>query len=512
MPLPLRLLLAAASGWVLALAFPPQDLWVVLPVGVAGVTLAATGTTLRAAALVGLVGGLGFFGPLLDWMRVVGTDAWIGLTLLEASFWVVLGIGLALVANLPGWPLWAGGVWVLVEAVRSVIPWGGFPWGRLAHALTDSLLLGWVHAGGVALLTAVAAAVGTLLAGIVRATVSRDGRRVAIAAVLVAAAVVGGAGLGALVSPPPVDGQATVAVVQGNVPRAGLDFLGQREAVLTNHIEATRALAGDVDDGAEPQPDVVLWPENSSDIDPFTDDAVRSRIDAVVAEVDAPTLVGVLVATQDGQQVENSAIVWDPQSGAGERYVKQHPVPFGEYVPGREIIAPLVGRLDRVPRDMRAGTEPGVLELGPITAGVVICFEIAYDAEVRETVLEGAETLVVQTNNATYGRTGQPEQQFAISRLRAVEHGRDVVIASTSGISGVVRADGTVDERTDEFTQAVIVTQVEARTSLTWATRSGLAWSWVLASVGVTGMMIGVVTRMRARRDIRAQEASVDGG
>ena len=512
MPLPLRLLVAAVSGWVLSLAFPPHDLWLVLPVGVAGVTLAATGASVRAAALVGLVGGLGFFAPLLDWMRVVGTDAWIGLTLLEASFWVALGIGLALVARLPGWPLWAGGVWVLVEAARSVIPWGGFPWGRLAHALTESLLLGWVHIGGVTLLTAVAAAVGTLLAGVVRAASGRDWRRATTAGVLVVAALLAGAGLQAVVSPPPVDAAATVAIVQGNVPRAGLDFLGQREAVLANHVEATRALARDIDEGIEPQPDVVLWPENSSDIDPFTDEGVRRRIDATVAEVDAPTLVGVLVGTEDGEQVENSAIVWDPQSGAGERYVKQHPVPFGEYVPGRELIAPLVGRLDRVPRDMRAGTEPGVLEIGPVTAGVVICFEIAYDAEVRETVLEGGEILVVQTNNATYGRTGQPEQQFAISRLRALEHGRDVVIASTSGISGLVRADGTVDEQTDEFTQAVIVAEVESRTALTWATRSGLAWSWVLAGVGVIGMMIGVVTRMRARRDVRSQQESTDVG
>jgi apolipoprotein N-acyltransferase len=156
---------------------------------------------------------------------------------------------------------------------------------------------------------------------------------------------------------------------------------------------------------------------------------------------------------------------------------------------------------------MRAGTGPGVLEIGPVTAGVVICFEIAYDAEVRETVLDGGEVLVVQTNNATYGRTGQPEQQFAISRLRALEHGRDVVIASTSGISGLVRADGAVDEKTEEFTQAVIVTPVDTRTALTWATRSGLGWSWVLAGIGVTGMLIGVVTTMRARRHLRATGA-----
>ena len=507
---PVRLLLAAASGWVLSRAFGPHDMWLLLPLAVAGVTLAATGASLRLAALTGFVAGLGFFAPLLSWMRVVGTDAWLGLAVLEASFWVLLGIGLALVARLSWWPLWAGGVWVLVEALRSVMPWGGFPWGRLAHALTDSLLLGWVHLGGVTVLSAVAAAVGTLLAGVIRAGVSRQWSRAALAAALVGAALLGGATVRVAVAPPPTTGQVTTAVVQGNVPRAGLDFLGQREAVLTNHVQATRELAADVVAGREDQPDVVLWPENSSDIDPFTDESVQRRIDAAVADVGAPTLVGVLVATEDGAQVENTAIVWDPQTGAGDRYVKRHPVPFGEYVPGRDLIAPLVGRLDRVPRDMRAGTEPGVLQIGPVTAGVVICFEIAYDAEVRDAVTEGGEMLVVQTNNATYGRTGQPEQQFAISRLRAIEHGRDVVIASTSGISGLIRADGTVEEKTDEFTRAVLVTRVDTRDELTWATRVGPFASWGLAAVGLAGMMRGALTRRRARV-ANGAEASDEG-
>jgi apolipoprotein N-acyltransferase len=499
-PLLARLVVAVVSGWALSYSFPPHDLWWVLPPAVAGITGACTGTTTWRATVVGLVAGLGFFLPLLDWMRVVGTDAWIGLSVLEAAFWAVLGAGLSLVARLPGWPLWAGGVWVLVEAMRSVMPWGGFPWGRLAYALVESPLLGWAHLGGVTGLTAVAATAGTLLAGLVTALGRGDHGRAIAAVGLVAALLGGGAMLTVAVSPPPVFGTATAAVVQGNVPRAGLDFQGQREAVLANHVEATRALADDVAEGAVPAPDFVLWPENSSDIDPFVDDSVRARIDEAVADVGAPTLVGVLVGTEDGAQVENSAIVWDPVTGAGDRYVKRHPVPFGEYVPGRDLIAPLVGRLDRVPRDMRAGVEPGVLTLGPVSVGVVICFEIAYDAEVHDAVTEGGQVLVVQTNNATYGRTGQPEQQFAISRLRAVEHGRDVLVASTSGISGLIRADGSVTEQSSEFTQTVFVRDVDLRDQLTWATRSGRAVAWLFAAVGALGMMGGMISGRREAR------------
>jgi len=498
-PLPLRFVVAAVAGWVLSYAFAPHDVWWLLPPAVALLTLACTGTTGGRGALVGLSGGLGFFVSLLSWLSVIGVDAWLGLALLQALFWAGLGAGLAVVARLPAWPLWAAGVWVLAEALRSVIPWGGFPWGRLAHALVDSPLVGFVHIAGVAGLSAVAAAVGTLLAGAALAAERRDVPRIVTALALVGVALAAGAVLRGTVDPPPTSSTVTAAVVQGNVPRLGLDFLGQREAVLTNHLEATEQLADDVAAGRSSQPDIVVWPENSSDIDPFRDESVARRIDDAVTLVDAPTLVGVLVATPDGEQVENTAIVWDPVDGAGERYVKRHPVPFGEYIPGRELVADLVGRLDRVSRDMRAGTEPGVLTLGPTTAGVVICFEIAYDAEVRDAVTEGGQLIVVQTNNATYGRTGQPEQQFAITRLRALEHGRDVLIASTSGISAILRADGSIAAVSEEFTRDLLVDDVALRDDLTWATRVGPAAAWTLAAVGIVGIIAGSVSSRRRR-------------
>jgi apolipoprotein N-acyltransferase len=155
---------------------------------------------------------------------------------------------------------------------------------------------------------------------------------------------------------------------------------------------------------------------------------------------------------------------------------------------------------------MVAGSQPGVLTVGPATLGVVICFEIAYDAEVRDTVTNGGEAIVVQTNNATYGRTGQPDQQFAISRLRAIEHQRDVLIASTSGISGIIRADGSVAAVTDEFVQRVLVDQVGLRTSLAWATRAGPAVAWTLALTGVAGIVAGVVIGIVARRSTDRQK------
>jgi apolipoprotein N-acyltransferase len=500
-----RLLAAIACGAALALAFPPYDWWPLLLPAVAGLTLLVRGVALRAAAGLGLVAGLSFFLVLLRWASVIGPDAWVLLALLEASAWLLLGAGLAAVQRLRLWPAWAAAVWVLVEAVRATVPLGGFPWGRLAYGVTDSPLLPWAALGGAAGVSAVVALAAQLLAlaalglrrpGAVRWTIPP-------AALAVAAALIAGPALVRL----PTDGRpVTVAAVQGNVPRVGMDFLGEREAVLKNHVQATARLTAQVRSGRLPAPDLVIWPENSSDIDPFRNPGAARRIDAAVADIGVPVLVGTLVyppgeAGSDGVEtvttVDNTGIVWDPVRGPGQRYVKRHPVPFGEYVPFRPLLQGVVQRLDRIPVDFASGDRPGVLDLGGTLVGDVICFEVAYDELLRDVVDGGAQLLTVQTNNATYGLTGQPEQQFAISRLRAVEHGRALVVAATSGISGVIAPDGTVLARTGQFEQALVVERVSTRTALTPATRMGRCPELVLSAAGALAVVVGLRRRRR---------------
>jgi apolipoprotein N-acyltransferase len=136
--LPVRLAVAVASGLLAAVAFEPFDWPYLLPVAVAGFTLAARGTGLRAAFGVGTAFGAAFMLVLLPWLRVIGTDAWIALSLLEAVFYGLGGVGTALVTRLRWWPLWAASVWVGVELLRGTVPFGGFPWGRLAFATVDT--------------------------------------------------------------------------------------------------------------------------------------------------------------------------------------------------------------------------------------------------------------------------------------------------------------------------------------------------------------------------------------
>lgn len=516
--------LAALAGLALALSFPPYDLWPLSGLAVAALALLTRGRTLRQGAWTGFALGLPFFFVLLRWLRVVGYDAVVGLSVIEALFLAVLGAGLALVSRLPAWPLWGACLWVAEELARDRLPFGGFPWGRLAFANTASPFTPLAALGGAPLVTFAVALAGGLLAFAVAALAklrapggsgaaedsgdpAAPGRgpgavRAALPGVealaLAAAVVLAGY---AVPVPTKADDTVDVALVQGNVQNPGMDFLGRPMMILDNHVDATLALAKDIKEGRARKPDLVIWPENSSDLDPFLYGQAYARIEEAVKAVGVPVLVGALV-DHPGKSgyVDNNGIVWDPKTGPGASYTKQHPVPFGEYVPFRDQLSKVITRLQRVQRDFYPGDHTGVLQVGPARLGDVICFEVAYDEIVRDTVTAGARALVVQTNNATYGRTGQPEQQLAMSRLRAVEHGRSVVTVATSGISAVVAPDGEVLQRSEEFTRDIIQARIPLRDGTTVADRAGAGPEWALAMVGLLSCAAAFLIGRRAHR------------
>ena len=493
-----RLLAALAAGLLLAVSFPPYGLWPLAFPAVATLSLATNGMRARAGAALGMVFGLGFFAILLSWMRVIGIDAWIALTLLESAFLAGLGAALAVTSRLRWWPLAHAALWVGAELLRARLPFGGFPWGRLAFGQAHTPLTPFAALGGAPLVTFLTALTGTLLAyAVATGYTSRSRARLLSAGVAVAgvAAIIG---LGfAVPVPASGDRSVTVALVQGNVPRLGLDFQGQRMAVIRNHVDATLDLARRIAVGDLPRPDLVIWPENATDIDPYRDSEVRSLIDGAVRAVGVPTLVGAVVDGGAQGRPQNTGIVWDPVTGPGQIYIKRHLVPFGEYVPLRSLLENGISRFDRIPRDFSPGDRVGVLTVGSARLGDVICFEVAYDDVVRDAVKGGGQAVVVQTNNATYGHTGQTEQQLAISRLRAVEHGRAMLIAATSGISALISPDGSIVDRSAEFTRDLIVAPTPLRGELTLADRIGDVPEWVLAGIGLVALAVAIANGRR---------------
>lgn len=531
--LPGRLALAIVAGVLLFLAFPPVGIWWLAPFGVALFTF-VTGTArrYRSAFGYGLLAAAVFFGLLLGWIAELGTDAWIALTIYCALWMALQAIGNRFVMQLHWWPVAIAALWVLQEALRGRIPWGGFPWGRLAFSQGDSSLLGLASVGGAPLLSFAAALAGGCLLWLVLAVTPALRVPEAVNATLLPPPLNGLRTLAGLVAialvaalplaiPRPTEGQAeqgpasaTVALVQGSVPNSGLDAMAQRQAVLNNHVTETLRLAQDVKAGKTPQPQLVIWPENSVDVDPINDANAANRITQAAQAVGVPILIGAVTFNPlQRNTLWNAGIVWQPDSGPGEFYVKRHPVPFGEYLPGRSLLLRFISRFERIPYDFAPGQNPGVLQVGPARLGDVICFEVAYDAEVADTVRAGARALTVQTNNATFadsgfGGTAQPQQQAAMSKIRAVEHGRTVLIAATSGITAIVDPAGQVQQQAPMYASTYLISDVPLRDSLTIADRFGWISEWLLVGL-LTAWLVVAVVRVRRQR-VEVRDSDVD--
>ena len=521
-PLLLRLVGAAASGALLAASFPPVGLWwTALPaIAVLVVVLSpvrGTAPRARTGALVGFLAGLVFFLLLVPWVGLyVGAYAAWGLSVVEALYLAAFGAGAAVILRAGLTPgghdgrraaaalLGVAGWWSLWEWIRSSWPWGGFPWGRLAFGQADGPLLPLASLGGTPLMGFVVAALGTALGFAVVLLLRRD-RPVRTATGLLAVPLVT-AGLVAATAIDPGDEHPTqtldVAVIQGNVPRLGLDFNAQRRAVLNNHLRVTGELADRVDAGEVPRPDVVMWPENASDISPLADQRAADQISALSRRLGAPILVGTVLPTGEGREATNSYLVWDGQSAdrgedpVADRHDKKYIQPFGEWLPLRAPLEALFP-IARTAGHFVPGDGDGVVTAAGVDMGVAICFEVAFDYAAREPVAHGAQLLTIPTNNATFGRSPMTYQQLAMSRVRAVEHHVPVLIAATSGVSAVIGPDGAVQQETEIFEPAALVAQVEIGSAGTVATRSGSIPQVACCLIGLVGLAWAVIHSRR---------------
>jgi apolipoprotein N-acyltransferase len=538
---------ALAAAGCLLLSFPLPGVGWLAPVGVALLAVAVHRRGPLAGWGLGLITGVGLFVPLITWTHIVGGAVpWLLLAGMEAVYLSLAGLAGAWASPLHdryrwAWPLVTAALWASTEAMRDRTPFGGFPWGRLAFSQAGTPMLRYAALGGAPLVTFLVALVGGLLAVAIwhlrdawyahRAGAAAGGgtagddesdrstspartptrRHLAVAAwVALGGLALVPLGL-AVPTSAPHSRAVQVAIIQGNVPRLGLEFNAQRRAVLDNHVRATLALADRVDAGQIARPDLVIWPENASDIDPLiaddpADADAATEITVAADRIGAPILVGA-VLEGPGANDRNAGIVWlpgaGPQSGPAGTYIKQHPVPFAEYMPMRSIARMISSRADLVAHDFLPGTTPGVLTMGPARVGDVICFEVAYDNIVRDTVTGGAQLITVQTNNADFD-TAEARQQLAMVRLRAVEHGRDALMASTVGISAFVDAGGGVHNATGFNVPATEVRTLHLGDQRTLATDLGPVPEFLAGGLAVAALIAAGLLRLATRRARRA--------
>jgi len=516
--LPARLALPAAltGGLALAAAFPPVGAWPLAAVGPALLAVALWRRSMRGSMAVGLVFGLAFFFPLLSWLVNVAWYAWAALAVTEAVIFAVLAVGQRLLLSLRAWPLAVAGWWVAAEAVRARWPYA-FPWGRLAMSQASAPTARWSAIGGAPLLTFVVALAGACLAwlllapprGTARATAAR---RRALPALALAAA--GGLALAGPLLPVdqgvPGGPAAMVAAIQGDVPHArNLPSLLRAATVTQNHAAATENLAAQVRAGTRPAPDVVLWPENSTDLDPGLNPSVYGTIQAAVDAINRPVLVGAVLQNP----LRNAGQLWLPRRGPVAVYVKRQLVPFGEYIPFRGLLSHITPLTALQPVNFTAGHRAVVFRRGKIRLGDVICYEVGFDGLVSSEVRAGANLLAVQSNDADFELDGQPgesEQQIAMARIRAIESDRAVVYVSTTGESAIIAPDGSVIAHSGIWRPAVLEARVPLRSSLTLADRVGGWPEYVITFLVVVAL--AWVTRRAAIRRRRSRRGGGPAG
>ncbi|HEY0937179.1 MAG TPA: apolipoprotein N-acyltransferase, partial [Trebonia sp.] len=291
-----------------------------------------------------------------------------------------------------------------------------------------------------------------------------------------------------------------------NVPRArSLQAQLDELQVTLNHATATEKLAARVAAGARPRPDLVVWPENSTDIDPRQYPPIYQEIAGAASAIGRPILVGAVL--QD--PVRNAGVLWLPGRGPTTSYVKRRLVPFGEYIPFRSLISKVTSLTQLQPTDFVPGHATVVFPVGQIRLGDVICYEVAFDDLARSEVAAGANLLAMQSNDATFerdGQTGESGQQLAMARIRAVEFDRAVVVASTTGYSAIIAPDGRLIASSGTWQQAELEARVPLLTSATLAERAGAGPEWAI--VAATALAVALA----AARTRRGQPRRRGGG
>jgi apolipoprotein N-acyltransferase len=262
-------------------------------------------------------------------------------------------------------------------------------------------------------------------------------------------------------------------LIQGNVPEFGLDFNSRAKEVFNNHvIETKKALIN------KDQIDFIVWPENSVDVDPYTNADVFAQLEAF----EQPLIIGAIVR-KDGKLL-NTSILWGDTNQ--QIYVKQHLTPFGEYIPLRPIAAKISPLVDRV-NDFSPGDKGMVFEIEAARIAPIICFELI-DDQILHDAAKSSNLFVVQTNSATFGTSPESAQQLSITRIRAIEHSRNVLSVSTTGYSAVIDYKGKVVQQTSMasaehlYASVGLIDQDSVRDKLgDWASVGTLFWLLLVA-------------------------------
>jgi apolipoprotein N-acyltransferase len=485
---------AAASGVLLALARPPYDLGPLALVALVPLLWTWRGATPQQALGSGFAAGAVYYGILVSWTWYFGAVAIVPLVAILALYWGCVG-ALVSIGERAGIrsPWFTAAAWVIGEAVVARVPFGGFSWGEVGyafHALAPARALASV--GGVPLVSFLAVAANAFVLDAILAARSRSGARPlarAAAGFVAVALIVPAVATATWMKPQPV-ARFRVALIQGNNLNRDLTQREIDEHYLPrSHFALAQRLRGPYD--------LVVFPESSMDDDPRHSLYLEQNLQAVARRLHTAVLANGVGDAADGRAV-NLDVLYNTRGRVVGTYAKQHLVPYGEYVPFRAELQGVISQLSEIPRDFAPGHRRGLFEVDGHRIGTVICFESAFARDVRPLARDGANLVVVSTNNRSYRRSANSEQHLSLSQMRAAETGRPVLQAAISGISAVIDAKGNVSHRTHLFQRTIVSTTVELTTGETLYVRWG-EWVAFGALLG-TAAALGIGFARRRRR------------
>jgi apolipoprotein N-acyltransferase len=455
------------SALLVSAAFEPIGIWYLALVGYALFFRGLSKS--RRPILASFIFGAVLNGIVLHWSsKYVGALPWLLLTLLQAAFYLPLGW----IYRKTGSLRWVLVAFLICEEARARFPFRGFAWTRIAFSQVESPLLPLVSIGGVLLLSFV-----TLLSALAIARLKLR------AIVFVAASFLIVSFLPNNPSPPE---DISLIAIQGNTPSVGLEFNSRAKAVFYLHRDTTRELV-------KQKYDAVVWPENAIDIDPRNYPEVLADIKTLVNEIDTPLIAGV-VLTENGSPA-NASVMYDILGEVESTYIKRYLTPFGEYMPLRKI-AEVVSPYAKSVYDFKPGQTLVTHEIGGYQVAPIICYEIINDGLVRESA-NRAGAIIVQTNSATFANTAESAQQLAITRIRAVEHSREILSVSTVGISAFIDNNGHVKSQTPENISTAISGDLKISNYQTLSDRlGGVAPLLVL----LASLIFAIVIRQKVSR------------
>jgi apolipoprotein N-acyltransferase len=450
-----NLLLCALSGLLLSAAFEPIALWWLAPIAIALAMYALEASERKYFSVIAFA--LTFNLVLLHWTSIyVGSLPWIilatGLTLFYLPLVAVKRLGISY------FPV----IFIVLEEIRNRFPFQGFGWARIAYSQADAPYAKIAAHGGAVALSAITVLIGFSIYHALQKNM-KILILLPITLILIPLNV-------------EVTGTTKALLVQGNVPQLGLDFNSRAKEVFNNHVEETKKALGE-----DEKVDFILWPENSVDVDPFRNTEVFETLNTFTT----PLIVGAIVSRE--KEILNTSILWTKEEQ--NVYVKQHLTPFGEYIPLRSLASKLSPLVDDV-RDFSAGDGSKIFTIGAVKIAPIICYELL-DDQILHDGAQSSNVLAVQTNSATFGDSPESAQQLQITRIRAIEHSRNVLSVSTTGYSAVIDYNGEVFQKTAMGTAEHLYAEVDLISSTSprdrygdWALVITLIWLLLVARGG----------------------------